>query len=29
MRLGFVVVYSIGGIVGIIGYEIGLAYFLV
>jgi hypothetical protein len=29
MRLGFVVVYSIGEIEGIVGYGIGLAYFLV
>jgi hypothetical protein len=29
MRLGFVVVYNIGGIGGIVGYEIGLACFLV
>jgi hypothetical protein len=29
MRLGFVVVYSIGEIGDIVGYGIGLAYFLV
>jgi hypothetical protein len=28
MRLGFVVVYSIGGIRGKVGHGIGLAYFL-
>ena len=29
MRLGFVVVYNIGKLVGIVDYGIGLAYFLV
>jgi hypothetical protein len=29
MKLGFVVVYNIGGIGGIVGYGIVLAYFLV
>jgi hypothetical protein len=29
MRQGFIVVYNIGEIVGIVGYGIGLAYFLV
>jgi hypothetical protein len=29
MRMGFVVVYNIGEILGIVGHEIGLACFLV